>query len=243
MLKIHIFIRLTLITVLFAAIFLFLRSVPIVDRVFPAENKQSGEGIFISEPRYLVPREFVFPSVFSGGNIFIPFRDPHFRTVGPIQFEVTLNNEVHRVEAVGFDINKGFSNYDLHKHYLAVRVDDQILKYDAGETCFTCWASRTQLFALGQTQDWFVFLLNKPFGYDLMNMKSEEHGLLAIEFPFVSNSSGVLTPVSSELAEQLISEIKSYPQSIDAFDEICASRTIPLGIFLNDRFGYRCDWL
>jgi len=231
-----------LVVVIFAAcIGAFLRTVPIGNSSYLRAHKELGQNINISEPRYWVPRELVFPSTL--GSPLRPFRDPHFAATAPIEFSVRMSNELIVVTAQGFEVNRSFSKAENKKHILAMRTADEIFKFEVGDVCFTCWTSRGELFALGQTQDQFIFLINNPFGNDPTNEHHKKHGLIAIELPFGSADAGELTHVGSKLSEQLLDGIKRYPQDKSAFDEICASRTIKLGVFLNDRFAYRCDWL
>ncbi|MGH1447377.1 MAG: hypothetical protein ACRBBO_15185 [Cognatishimia sp.] len=235
--------RILLLLLFLACLAAFLRLMPFGSDSYLRSHKALGQNINISEPRYLVPREFVFPSMIGSAFGLLPFRDPHFRGTDPIEFSFLIDGVPQAGIAQGFDVNYRFSDPDNKKQILAVHVDGGTFKTEVAETCFACWVSRGHFFALGQTEHQMIFLIYSPYGQDYLNRHSKEHGLIAVDLPFGASDLIQPIPVGSKPADQLVSAIQAFPQSDKALENICAARTKPIGELIFDLFQYHCDWL
>ncbi|MGH1464528.1 MAG: hypothetical protein ACRBBQ_04130 [Cognatishimia sp.] len=194
-----------------------------------------GRNINISEPRYIIPREFVFPSVLGESLGLLPFRDPHYYGLDPIQFEVDYDGTKKLVIAQGFEVNPRFSKPQNKKSLLAISVDENVSKIDLGDVCFHCWFSSGQLFALGQTPSKLVFLVFRPYE------ESKQHAFVPIDLPFGSSPIAEVHLTETEEAEKLLSEIKGFSQGDGFLIGVCRSRSKALWEFLEIKFNFDCS--
>lgn len=212
-----------------------LRHIPVGSRTFPWAHVPESGNIPVSAPRYLIPRELAFPSQIGTSVGILPFPDPHFAATAPVVFEYKGRNGVVSATAQGFDINYRFEREELRRSVLAVQEEEQVVVYEANETCFRCWPDTKQLFFLGQSEDAIAFIVQKPL------MSSQEIGILTMSLPVTAKGSAKLIIAGTEEFKTDVDKLVAFGINPETIETLCRAKSKSLSQFVLEYIGHSCS--
>jgi len=219
----------------FAALVFAPQHFPVGTRTYPGARSAESSNIPISAPRYIIPRELVFPKNIGTAFGLLPYPDPHFTATAPVFFDVAEPSGQIAVTAQGFDINHRFEREELRQSILALRVDERIFRFDAGNTCFRCWGDTRQLFFLGHSDDMIAFVVQRPA------MASQALGILTVGWPPETRATAKLTLDGTREFESIASKFATSGVSELEVKALCGAQSISISRFVLQHLGVSCS--